>query len=960
MSRRIDSHEFYEVDKSGKEISFLFDGSVVWAREGDTISSALVASGRKIVSRSFKYHRPRGIYDADGYGPESLVTVDDEPNLLADRVLARNGMDVRSQNNWPSLDFDLAEINDVFVPFLPNGFYYKMFHKPKWLWPIAEKQIRKVAGLGSIDTAGRHNSRRYEKRYRFPDICIVGGGPSGLAAAKAALGEGKQVLLLDDHPELGGHSLHSLARIQESPFSELEGLSEHEGIRKLAAELQGNPNLEIMSGAMVFGVYEDNLVAAQWGNDLMKIRADKVILATGASDRHLVFDNNDRPGIMTARGVERLIMVHGIAPAEEAVVVTTHDGGYHTALLLHGAGVKLKAVVDSRASGTEGVFEKQLEALNIPIYREMTAHRAHGRKKLQRVDVGPVKGGESFQSFDCDLLVTAVGLMPRLNLLSMGRGRPEWDAERQVLRIMNLPEDMYSVGEVEGPADISSLLQQGMETGLAAAKGNEQPKFNRKPEENIEALPADIESGGDHHFICKCMDVTRKEACMSIDEGFDQVESLKRYTSLGMGPCQGKSCHEAVARLAALDTGLTASDAVPTTMRPPAFPVSFGLLSGRAHHLGPIRRTPMHHCHIDLGVKFLDAGAWKRPDSYMDPQQEALYVRKGVAMIDVSTLGKIELSGPDVIEFMHFMLPGKFAKLDVGRTRYAIMIGEDGILFEDGTISQIEKGKYYISTTTGNQDAIYTLFQWWLTTGDYDVQVKNLSAGISGVNITGPKVREFLSSIIDLDFSNEAFPYMHNRQATLEGVPLNLFRIGFTGELGYEIHFPSEFGESLWNYFMEKGEPFGLKPFGVETQRILRLEKGHLIPGADTDALSNPYEAGVGFAIKDDKEDFIGKAFLAEFKQREIENRLVPYRLQEGDAIPIDGVAVIADGKPVGRVTSSRMSPTLGYGIGMAWVPAGSSEAGNHFNIRSLDGTNVIATVLDHAAYDPEGQILKS
>ena len=416
MSRRIDSHEFYEVDKSGKEISFLFDGSVVWAREGDTISSALVASGRKIVSRSFKYHRPRGIYDADGYGPESLVTVDDEPNLLADRVLARNGMDVRSQNNWPSLDFDLAEINDVFVPFLPNGFYYKMFHKPKWLWPIAEKQIRKVAGLGSIDTAGRHNSRRYEKRYRFPDICIVGGGPSGLAAAKAALGEGKQVLLLDDHPELGGHSLHSLARIQESPFSELEGLSEHEGIRKLAAELQDNPNLEIMSGAMVFGVYEDNLVAAQWGNDLMKIRADKVILATGASDRHLVFDNNDRPGIMTARGVERLIMVHGIAPAEEAVVVTTHDGGYHTALLLHGAGVKLKAVVDSRASGTEGVFEKQLEELNIPIYREMTAHRAHGRKKLQRVDVGPVKGGESFQSFDCDLLVTAVGLMPRLNL----------------------------------------------------------------------------------------------------------------------------------------------------------------------------------------------------------------------------------------------------------------------------------------------------------------------------------------------------------------------------------------------------------------------------------------------------------------------------------------------------------------------------------------------------------------
>jgi sarcosine oxidase subunit alpha len=368
----------------------------------------------------------------------------------------------------------------------------------------------------------------------------------------------------------------------------------------------------------------------------------------------------------------------------------------------------------------------------------------------------------------------------------------------------------------------------------------------------------------------------------------------------------------------------------------------------------------MHPCHIDLGVKFLDAGAWKRPDSYTNPQKEALTVREGIGIIDVSTLGKIELSGPDVIDFMHFMLPGKFAKLEVGRTRYAIMIGEDGILFEDGTISQIEKGKYYISTTTGNQDAIYTLFQWWLTTGNYDVQVKNLSGGIAGVNITGPKTREFLSSLIDLDFSNEAFPYMHNRQANLDGVPLNLFRIGFTGELGYEIHFPSEFGESVWNYFMDKGVSFGLKPFGVETQRILRLEKGHLIPGADTDALSNPYEAGVDFAIRDEKEDFIGKAFLAEFKQREIENRLVPYCLQKGSPIPTDGVAVIANGKPVGRITSSRMSPTLGYGIGMAWVPAESAEAGSNFNIRHLDGTSVMATVLDHAAYDPEGTRLKN
>ena len=306
------------------------------------------------------------------------------------------------------------------------------------------------------------------------------------------------------------------------------------------------------------------------------------------------------------------------------------------------------------------------------------------------------------------------------------------------------------------------------------------------------------------------------------------------------------------------------------------------------------------------------------------------------------------------------MLPGKFAKLDVGRTRYSIMVGEDGILFEDGTISHIEKGCYYISTTTGNQDAIYSLFQWWLTTGDFDVQVKNLSGLYAGVNVTGPKVREFLQDVIDLDFSNKAFPYMHYRKAELQGVPLMLFRIGFTGELGYEIHFPSEYGESVWNHLMQEGSSHGLKPFGLEAQRILRLEKGHLIPGVDTDALTNPYEAGVGFAVRDEKEDFLGKSFLADFKKRGVENRLIAYRLQQGDKLPEDGVAVVENNLPVGRVTSSRISPTLGYGIGMAWVPASGADPGSHFTIRCLDGTRVLASVLDHAAYDPEGTQLRS
>jgi sarcosine oxidase subunit alpha len=649
-----------------------------------------------------------------------------------------------------------------------------------------------------------------------------------------------------------------------------------------------------------------------------------------------------------------------VLPGEDTVVVTTHDGGFHTALLLKGAGANVVAVVDGRESGSAGEFEEQVRNLAVPVYKGLTVHAAHGKKRIRRIDIGPISGGDSHKSFDCDLLVMAVGFKPQVNLLSMGRKRPVWDTERQILRVTDLPSGIYSTGEVHGSARFTRLFSEGIKTGKAAAKKKSVESSKRSEDELIMALPADIESGGKNHFICKCMDVTRYEAQASIEEGYDQVESLKRYSSMGMGPCQGKACYEAVARLAAQDTGLSSLDAVPTTMRPPFSGVSFGILAGRAPHLSPISRTPFHQCHIDLGVKFLNAGQWKRPDSYIDPQKEAGYVRSGLGMIDVSTLGKIEISGPDAIDFLQFMLPGKYGKFEVGRTRYSIMVGEDGILFEDGTISHLEQGKYYLTTTTGNQDAINALFQWWLLVEDFDVQVKNLSLANAAVNVTGLESREFLQKLVKIDMSNESFPYMHCRQASIAGVPVSFYRIGFTGELGYEIHFPAEYGESMWNHLMAEGEEFALNPFGVETQRILRLEKGHFIPGTDTDALSSPYETGVGFAIKDDKVDFVGKAFVQNFKERGIENKLVTYQLEPNDPIPDDGVAVLEKGKIAGRVTSSRLSPTLKRGIGLAWVRNEMSETGNNFTIRLANGSDVVATVLDHSAYDPEGLRLKS
>ena len=927
--------------------------------EGDTIASALFASGVTIFSRSFKYHRTRGLYDNQGYGAEVLVTVDGEPNLLADRVPAHEGLQVETQNAWPSVKFDLMAINDSLVPLLPNGFYYKMFHKPKWAWPFFESMIRKAAGLGKIDVRGRGVNKRYEKRYRFPDLCVVGAGPAGLSAALAGAREGKSVLLIERDAQLGGHARYNVSIVEGCADESLNGLTEQQAIAKLIGQIKQEGKIEVLAGTLTFGVYEDNLVAAENGSDLFKIRTNAVVVAGGANDRHLVFENNDLPGIMTGRGVERLIGLHGIVPGRRAVIVTTHDGGYHCAYLLKGAGVEVAAVVDGRENPS-GYFAEKVKVLNVTTLPGQTVQAAFGSKQVSSVRIGTLEGQTS-QTLPCDLLVLAVGLTPQLGLLAMGRNRPRWDEQRAVFRVPDPPEGIYSAGEVNGHAPFGKLLREGTEIGKAAADGAPAPESKREPSECISALPPDIDRGGNKHFICKCMDVTRKEAQASIAEGYDQIETLKRFTSMGMGHCQGKTCYEAAARLTALDGREEVSGGVPTTMRPPFAPVSYGVLAGRAPHLVPVRRTAMHDRHEKLGAKFLVAGLWKRPETYTNTREEALAVRQGLGIIDVGTLGKLEVSGPDVQKFLHFMMPGKYAKLKVGRVRYHTMVGEDGILTEDGTISHIAEGRYFISTTTGNAEAIYNNFRWWITTDGFDVHLKDLGASLAAVNVTGPKAREMMQPLVDIDLSNEAFPYMACGMARIQEVLVYLFRIGFTGELSYEVHYPAEYGEAMWDFLLEKGHSFGMKPFGVESQRMLRLEKGHILPGVDTDALTNPYQAGVGFTVKDDKPDFIGKSFLAHFKERGIEEQLISYKLAPGMPVPDDGVVILDQGKIIGRVTSSRMSPVLGHGIGLGWVKASYAKPGTKVSIRLASGQDVVGEILDgYAAYDPKGEKLRS
>lgn len=959
-TKRISQHDFISLPNFPNTFTFTFNGRTVHANEGDTVASALFSAGEQLISRSFKYHRRRGLKDNFGQGPETLVTIDHAPNLRADMIMAKKGMAVVSQNHMGSLENDFMSINNTVLRWLPYGFYYKMFHKPKWVWKLVEPMIRKAAGLGSIDTEGHHVDTRYEKRYRFPEVCVIGSGPAGLAATKGALDEGERVLLIEEQANLGGRSQYTFVNVDGCMDESLNGLTENEAGQKIIASFEKNENLEIMTLTQVFAIYEDNLVTAYSGNDLFKIRAEKVIVTTGATDRHLVFENNDKPGIMTGRGVERLIAMNSIRPADQAVVVTTHNGGYHSAKLLHGSGTKVMAVVDGRSIVPSSKEVEEIKSLGIKVIENQTIHKASGSKNVTKVTIGSIDGKQSGETINCDLVVVAVGYKTQLSLLAMGRHKPAWDKEREVLRISKDTPNMYAVGDINGYASFGHHYNEGFATGQRAANGEAPIKGSRKAEDNIFALPADIECGGDNHFICTCLDVTRNEAIGSIAEGFDQVETLKRYSSMGMGPCQGKTCHEAVARLTAKDTGLGIDEAAPTTYRPPYNGVKFGLFAGRAPHLGPIKRTAMHFWHEENGAQFLNAGQWKRPHNYGDPNTEALNVRSGLGLIDVSTLGKIELSGPDILDFIHFMFPGKFAKLAVGRVRYSTMIKEDGIIFEDGTLAHVEDGVYYLSTTTGNQDAIEELFRWWILTDNYDAHIRNLSAVNVAVNIAGEKVRDFMNVLVDIDMSNEAFPYMSCRKAKIEGVDVSLFRIGFTGEHSYEVHYPSEYGEAMWKHIMVKGEKYQLKPFGVEAQRILRLEKGHLLPGVDTDALSNPFEAGVGFTIKDDKENFVGKSFLKNFKDRGIQDKLVSYKLAKGAQIPDDGVAVLNSGEIAGRVSSSRYAPAFGFGVGLAWVTKELSEAGTEIQIRCADGGDVTGEVLDHCLYDSEGIKLKA
>jgi sarcosine oxidase subunit alpha len=945
-----------------KLIRFTFDGKKVDAYEGDTIGSALYAAGRRTFSRSFKYHRPRGLMCCAGQCPNCIVSVDGAPGARACTEQVREGMKVEHVNAFPSLDFDAMQATDkVGARLTPPGFYYKTFIRPRKLWPVYEKVLRHAAGLGKLRKQQPEREWRTEYRRRHADVLVVGGGGAGLSAAAAAARLGADVVLVDEGPELGGRLL-------------IDGDRERVGSLVDDARRAG---VEIIERGSALG-YFDGMVPVWQGDTLHQVRAQSHVIATGTIEQPLVFAGNDLPGVMLSDGARRLADLYAVSPGTRAVVATTSDRGIDAAIALHRVGVEIAAVADLRA--TSGAAAEALKQLGIEVLPGHTVIEARGRKAVTHAVIAPVgsqpDGGKPVpgeRAVECDLIVVSGGTIPASSLLLQAGAHTSYDHARGHFAVTDTPDNVNGAGEVVGVEGVQAKAQSGELAGLAAAHalGLADADSRQAAEElerrlasardqrcEVAVAPAGVGSDRGKCFACLCEDVTSKDIKLSIDEGYDSIELSKRYTTVTMGPCQGRMCQLPSIRVMAQHTGQQLGDVGTTTARPPWVSVPMGILGGRPFE--PAKRSSIHARHRQLGGNIKWAGDWRRAYDYGDPQAEALSVNRAAGLIDVSTLGKLLVKGPEAGEFLDRLYPNRFSNLAPGRIRYGVISSDAGRIVDDGTICRLDEDTFYVTTTSSGAGAVEEWFSWWLADWGMQVHLTDLTQGLSAVNLAGPRARETMAKVTELDCSNQAFKYLDAKRHRIAGVPCLILRIGFVGEVGYEIHFPAAHGEHLWDALLQAGQQFGIRPFGLEPQRILRLQKMHILVGQDTDSESTPFGAAMPWIVKLDKEqDFIGKWALEHYGEQSTATSLVGFTMANG-YVPTEG-AVVTDGAgtPAGQVTSARYSPVLDRVIGMAWVPAALASDGARITI-SDTGHVTQAEVQTRPFYDPDGEVLRS
>ncbi len=913
-------------------LRFRFEGRDYDGCAGDTIASALAANGVKVLGRSFKYHRPRGLMSVANHDVNAVMQWGGMPNVRADATPLVAGMDLTAVNTFGGVDKDKARILGWFSRFLPVGFYYKAFHS-KRLFPLWEKMFRMTTGLGKVDFATPH--LRTPKRYGFCDVLVIGAGTSGLSAALAAAEQGADVAIVDENAKPGG-STH--------------------GASELVARVVAHPRVRVITDTYAAGYYTDHWVPLIERGRMTKMRARAVVVASGGYEQPAVFRNNDLPGIMLASGAQRLIRRWSVKPAQRIVLLAANADAYLAAEDFLAAGIEIAAVVDLRDVVPEAQ-KSALAARRIPVHAGDCILEAIPTADGNSVASVRTKSGE----ITCDGVFVSVGWAPAAPLLYQAGTKMRYDDSVHQFVPEKLPDGAFACGRVNGIHTARSL--DGERAGSAAAAhcgfGVDRAIFvPAETESPTHPWPIVAHPQG-KNFLDFDEDLQVADLENAIQEGFDNIELMKRYSTVGMGPSQGKHSNMNALRVLARCTGSTPGEVGTTTARPFFHPVPMSHLAGRG--FAPERRTPMHARHEAAGAVWMSAGVWQRPEYYAVSGQsrldcirgEADAVRNGVGLIDVGTLGKLEIRGPQAAEFLERVYISKYAGLKVGMTRYAVMCDESGVVIDDGVVARLAEDHFYFTTTTSGAALIYRELSRWNTIWKLDCGIVNLTGAMAAMNLAGPKAKAVLAGLTDVDLS---LPYLAVREGMVCGVSARLMRVGFVGEWGVEIHVPFEHGAAVWDALMAAGKSAGIRPFGVEAQRLLRLEKGHIIIGQDTDGLTTPGEAALDWAVKLDKPFFVGQRSLQAIARKPRRQQLVGFMLpaEHTAEAPKECHLVIEDGEIAGRVTSIAWSPSLSRYIGLAYVRSDMATADRKFHIRLTGGTLVAARVAKTPFYDPE------
>ncbi|MDQ0324425.1 sarcosine oxidase subunit alpha [Rhodopseudomonas julia] len=978
-----------------KPLRFTFDGKPVEAFSGDTIASALLASGRAIVARSFKYHRPRGVFAAGSEEPNALVTTgvggETEPNVQATTRLVSDGLVVSGQNAYPSVDRDLGAINQVFAPFFGAGFYYKTFMGPmkrSWMW--YEPSIRAAAGMGRASLSP--DPARYERANAFADLLVVGGGPAGLAAALTAGRVGARVLIADEGHVLGGAIDLDDARINGTPALDWA--------KEAADELDAMPNVRVLRQTNVWGYYDANVLAAfedcsaggltrarHW-----RLQARQVVLATGSYERPIVFAGNDRPGVMLVSAALAYARRFGVMVGRQAVLFCNNDQAWLNAAALVEEGLQIAAIVDPR----EDLPAELTEPLEQTGARLLTGHvviAAQGKKQVEKAVIMAADGSGETTTLECDTLLVSGGSNPVINLASQAGGAPTWNADIAAFVPGTQREAWVPAGAMIGAARLGEVLKQGAVAGQASCEllGLRCPLPSFKVDSRGGNLRASVEDGGlkplfevkapagrrfgkfDKAFVDLQHDVTAEDIRLAAREGFESPEHVKRYTTLGMANDQGKTSNVTGLAILAEAREVPMSEAGTTRFRPPFVPVPLGTLAGRARgaQMRPVRRSPLYATHVAAGAPMAASGLWMEPRAYPRPGEaaekaalrEATHVREAVGIADISSTGKIDVAGPDAAAFLDRVYTNLFSNLTTGQTRYGVMLREDGLIFAEGTAFRLSKDHFLLTTPAAKAETVVTHLEFLLAIAwpDLRVTVTSVTEHYAGIAVSGPKSRTLVSRVVEgRETDNRAFPYRDVHRATISDLPVIVARLSSSGEDGYEIYIGADHGVFLWKYLLEKGKDLDVSPYGMEAMDILRIEKGY--PGAaEFDGRRSLEDFGME-KILSKKKNCVGRplalreALTSQDRQQLVGLVALDGAIVQAGAHLVKGESAEKPGESEGHITSATYSPAMKSHIALALLRGGRERHEEVlYAADPLRGTHNRVRVVDPQFYDPDG-----